>query len=260
MRDRPVVPAVGRIEHRQRHRISVRWRDREAKVCQIVFARDGFFVTFPYHPDSAGVLARIVVPVVPPGEQRQVNYGGSVGFRTQHRIKYSHHVSGHCHFSEDRRIYTRVRNVSYSLEHSQRHLFTVYAQGLEHFADRRPDDDAGCFDMGDAPAPPVIRVVGRWYRHALPSNVANPITLAMTPDYIGPAMACPPQIGSPLDGYVIVLEAFVQQLLDPSARFNLLFQGGFGTEAHDPSQESSCLVLSYPGNVVDVPSSIDFGR
>lgn len=225
-------------------------------MCQIIFGRDGFFVTFPYHPDSAGVLARIVVPVVLPGQQAQVDFG-AVGFKTQHKIKYSHYRNGDCHFSQDGRIYTRVRNVSYGLAESQRHLFTVYAQGLEQFAEPQPADTASCFDLGDWPPPAVVRIVGRWYKHSLPPNVANPITLAMTPDFVGPAMACPPTAGSELDGYIIVLEAFVQPLLDPNARFNLLFQGGFGPEAHDPSKESSCIVLSYPGDVAHLPS-IDF--
>ena len=256
-RNHPIMPAVGRIEHRQRHRISVRWQDREAKVCQIIFGRGAIFVTFPYHPDSAGILARIVVPAIPVGQDVKVDMG-PVGFKTQHKVKYSHYVTGDCHFSQAGRIYTKVRNVSYGLADSQRHLFTVYAQGLEHFAGPRPTDAANCFDLGASPLPPVVRIVGRWYKHKLPPKVANPITFEMTnPDYRGPAMACPPAIGSELAGYLILLEAFAQPLLNLDADFNLVFQGGFGPEAHDPSQVSSSLVLSYPGDVSQLPA-IDF--
>ena len=257
MRDHPVVPAIARVEHRDRHRISVRWRGREVKICQLIFRKDAFCVAFPYHPESAGVLARIVVPVVSPGQTVNVDFG-RVGFKTQHKIKYSHYVSGDCHFSQSGRIYTKVRNVSYGLAQSQRHLFTIHAQGLQHFAEPASGDDASRFDLGDSPPPPSVRIVGRWYKHRLPPNVANPITFEMTnPDYRGPAMACPPAIGSGLDGYVILLEAFVQPPISRDGDFNLLFQGGFGPEAHDLSKESSSLVLSYPGDVSQLPS-IDF--
>jgi hypothetical protein len=88
-------------------------------------------------------------------------------------------------------------------------------------------------------------------------KVGNPITLAMTPDYIGPAMACPPAIDATLDGHVTVLEAFVQELLDPQAKFNLAFQGGLASRRTTRQRSRAARCFHMPVTSQNLPS-IDF--
>jgi len=257
VRDHPIVPASGPVERRATHRITVRWRGGEAKLCQIQFGRDGFFIHFPYHPDSPGIAARCIAPPQLAGEQVNIDLAAT-GYVTSHKVKYSHHVDGNCHFSQDGRVVTKVRNLSRGLSGTVGHVFTIYAQGLSRFAERRQSDLASAFDLGDSDAPPVVRIVGRWVRTLIPQGVANPISLELPPGYLGPGLACCPPDGSPIGDSALILEGFIMPILDPNPEFLLSFTGGFGPEAHDHTVESSFLVLNYPATIDKPIPSMDF--
>src|SRR5437660_3360569 len=140
----PIASVPGPIERRTNHRIAIRWRNGEAKICQVQIEDDGFFVHFPYHPDAPGIAARCVLP--PRQAQVTVNLADS-GYVTSYRVKYSHHVDGNCHFSQDGKVVTTVRNVGRSLTTTAGHVFTLYVQGLRHYAEPRSKDDVEMFDL-----------------------------------------------------------------------------------------------------------------
>jgi len=133
-----ITSVPGPIERRANHRIAIRWRDGEAKVCQLQFGDDGFFVHFPYHPDSQGVASRCVLP--PQQTQTTVNLAAS-GYVTSHKVKYSHHVDGNCHFSQDGKVVTTVRNLARPLTSTAGHVFTLHVQGLGTYPGPKARDD-----------------------------------------------------------------------------------------------------------------------
>src|SRR2546428_10797194 len=98
-----MAPAASPVEHQSNYRIAIRWRDVESKVCQIQFGSDGYFVHFPYHPDAPGIAARCIAPPQEAGAKVDIDLAAT-GYVTSHRVKYSHHVDGNCHFSQDGRV------------------------------------------------------------------------------------------------------------------------------------------------------------
>jgi len=70
---------------------AVAWQGHLVKVCQIQFARTGYFVHFPYHPDSLGLMRRCEIA---PGE-RTVDFNmAQQGYAMSRHVKFSHHVDG----------------------------------------------------------------------------------------------------------------------------------------------------------------------
>lgn len=241
--DMSITSVPGPVERRANHRIAIRWGDGEAKLCQLQFEDEGFFVHFPYHPDAPGVAARCVLP--PRQVQTTVNLADS-GYVTSHRVKYSHHVDGNCHFSQDGKVVTTVRNLARPLTATAGHVFTLHVQGLSHYAEPKAKDDTEMFDLGQAAAPGSLRLVGRWLHHAIPLHVQNPVGLDMPPAHKGLGIACCPPVGSVFDGFVLLVEAFEMPLLDPNPTFILAFVGGFGPDMLDRAKESSFLAVTYP--------------
>jgi hypothetical protein len=249
-----ISSAPAPIERKTNHRIAIRWVDGEAKVCQVQFADDGFFVHFPYHPDAPGVAARCVLP--PRQTQTTVNLADS-GYVTSHKVKYTHHVDGNCHFSQDGKVVTTVRNVARPLTSTAGHVFSLHVQGLARYAQPKAKDDAEMFDLGQAPAPGSARLVGRWLQHVIPPNVQNPIGLHAPPIHTGVGIAMCPAPGSIFDGFVLLVEAFEMQELDPNPPFIMAFVAGFGPDMLDLTKESTFLALQYPQTDPSMPS-MDF--
>jgi hypothetical protein len=134
----------------------------------------------------------------------------------------------------------------------------MYVQGVSHYAEPKAADDTEMFDMGQAAAPPSLRLVGRWMQHTIPLNVQNPVGMDIPPDYKGLGIACCPPVGSAFDGFVLLIEAFEMPLLDPNPSFILAFVGGFGPDMLDQTKESSFLALSYPQTDPANMPSMDF--
>jgi hypothetical protein len=180
------------------------------------------------------------------------------GYVTSHRVKYTHHIDGNCHFSQDGKVVTTVRNVARPLTATAGHVFTMYVQGLIHYAEPKAADDAEMFDLGQAAEPPSLRLVGRWLQHAIPPGVQNPVGLDNPPDYKGLGIACCPPVGAAFDGFVLLIEAFEMPLLAPDPPFLLSFVGGFSPDMLDQAKESSFLALSYPQTDAANMPSMDY--
>lgn len=103
------------------------WR----KLCQLMFLRDGSLtVSFPYFQEAACQLAIGTMPGAPmiPHLTLNQNLWGS-----SHSVKYTHHLDGRAHFSQDGRIRTIVRRQSVPLTDADGHIFTFSVQGFSAF-------------------------------------------------------------------------------------------------------------------------------
>jgi hypothetical protein len=100
------------------------------KLFQILCRPDGsILVPFPYYKHSSAQLCERTLK----GGQKyplDLNVDGPL---TLHRIKYTHHMDGEVHFSQDGKILTSIRRRANSLKAHAGHLFTVQLQGLSDF-------------------------------------------------------------------------------------------------------------------------------
>jgi hypothetical protein len=117
----------------ERFVISVSIEEQRRKLLQIILnRRDGsLFVNFPYFAHTEGIVSLATL-------QEAEADGGDVnledgGKATSHLVKYSHHPNGNVHFSQDGKVFTRVRKQAAPLDQIAGHLFTVKLQGHHHF-------------------------------------------------------------------------------------------------------------------------------
>ena len=108
---------------------TVRAGQLRVKAFQIVFHKDGsFFISFPYFRHRTGLLSISSIPANGSREsQVNLEHGGRV---TSHLVKYSHHVDGRAHFSQDGRIFTTIKRQSVALDKQDGHIFSLLIQGL----------------------------------------------------------------------------------------------------------------------------------
>lgn len=91
------------------------------KLLLLTFARDGsIFVQWPYFRQRSGILAD--------ARFRDGRLGGTydlekIGRSTSHLVKFSHHIDGNAHFSQDGRVKTAIRRKSFRLDGPLGHLF-----------------------------------------------------------------------------------------------------------------------------------------
>jgi hypothetical protein len=107
------------------------------KLFQILCARDGtIFVPFPYYTHSSAQLSE---ETLEGGRKYPSNLDVS-GPLTMHKVKYTHHVDGETHFSQDGKILTKIRRRAKSLPSLGGHIFTVQLQGLPDFQQVKNSD------------------------------------------------------------------------------------------------------------------------
>src|SRR5213593_1534618 len=87
--------------------IGVRNSSIHKKIFQINFkSKDGsLFVSVPYANLGVG---RVGVVECPPGDPNALLFGDNA-LVTTHAVKYSHHPDGQAHFSQDGKVFTRIR-------------------------------------------------------------------------------------------------------------------------------------------------------
>jgi hypothetical protein len=270
------------VRQAERHLVFARWRTGQVKLCTVQFAKKGIFVHFPFHPDVPGLLAvgrpdsKALVPV------RMFEDGTATLLHrialnkeaavTSHRVKFSHHVDGNCHFSQDGKIRTQIRNTSARLDGgSVGHLFSIDVEGPEHFAEARTDDlgDARyapapvLFDLPGAPR--ALHIAAYWFKlppDAKPlGQLRNHIQFNDPEEELGWlwAWAMAPPVGSPFDAYVL---AMTHEAMSPISSgdlppFLMLFSGAFVGDPEDLSAPESFLVLQYPGPTKSPLPSVD---
>ena len=101
------------------------------KLFQIIPNADGsILVPFPYYKHTSAQLIEKTLKAGQ-GYEEDLTVSGPVA---THRVKYTHHLDGEAHFSQDGKILTRVRKRANALPNCEGHLFTVQLQGLHDFA------------------------------------------------------------------------------------------------------------------------------
>ena len=248
------------VPRRERHLICAQWAAHTVKLVQVQFLRDGFAVHFPYQPEATGLMARCALM---PTHTETLDLL-PVAKSTSHRVKYTQHVDGACHFSQDQKIVTTVRNTGVSLDASRLHLFTLDAEGLSLF-EQAPAVWPSRYShsilrFGGADEPPRLHVAAGWNVEgaAMVGRLSNPLTVRAPDGSTITALGLAPAPGSPLDGSLLLLTAWPYPRLNDDAPFRLLFTGGFPATIGDADQESSMLVLHYPADEVQGLPSIDY--
>jgi hypothetical protein len=77
-----------------------------------------------------------------------VKYDPKVTRVTSHKVKFTHPPDGHCHFSQDGKVKTVVRNDSARLDLDLGHIFSVDVQGIEELeVAGQPDLDRSKYEV-----------------------------------------------------------------------------------------------------------------
>ncbi|HCF99619.1 MAG TPA: hypothetical protein DEV93_03645 [Chloroflexi bacterium] len=248
------------VPQRERHLVQAAWSNRTIKLVQLQFLRDGFAIHMAYQPRSSALLARCDLN----GDRQETLDLLRMGRSTSHKIKYTHHADGRCHFSQDRKVLTAVKTQASPLSESLVHIFTIEAQGLAAF-DSAPTKPTGRYShsilqFNGAEEPPRIRVVGRWMK-VNPEEIGslrNPVTIGM-PD--GTQITClgfAPPARSQMDGHVILVNSYALESLTAEVPFLFLVVGGFSKHLADPGQPATIIMAQYPAPAAGQVESIDF--
>ncbi len=96
--------------------------------------KSALFITFPYFNLNNGIVSKLVFP----GGKKSVDALSleETGSLTTHMVKYSHWEDGNTHFSQDGKVYSKIRNLSTPLNEAAGHIFTIQLQGLSGFSKR----------------------------------------------------------------------------------------------------------------------------
>ncbi len=239
-------PEARPVPRAQRHLLLADLDGALYQLFSITFTRDGIFVNFPYHPDAPG--AACLAPVEPTGAVA-VNLD-AVTSTTTHRVKYTHHVDGRAHFSQDRKIYTRIKNQARRLDEDIPHMFTMNFQGVDQFAplaEVKTRYTPSRFTLDGYREHPQLQITGRWF--AEPSDtvdkMTNPVALEVDGVEISDSLALAAPAKSPLADGVLVMNGSLEDALPVTADSLLLFMGGF-SPGLGHGTAGSLLMLTYP--------------
>lgn len=253
----------------------------EHKLFQVLFAdrQGGVYVNFPYFRHQQGIAA---VATVPASDEEPSNINlQQEGRLTSHLVKYSHHIDGRAHFSQDGRVRTELVKQSVPLGSLAGHMFTVYLNGIADFL-HATSRDVGTptrkhsritfpFPEGD---PGWIKIVGYWYsrsrclgtyHHLAVNGQVGPIIR----DFDTGGQRVQRALLAPWNGgrtgkSILALEAQRLPTFRCDGGSTLLFVGGFDNQAVvvDPQQDTKVLMFKYPASDFDelskVLSSIDW--
>lgn len=160
---------------------TVRTGQLRVKAFQIVFHKDGsFFISFPYFRHRTGLLSISSIPANGLREsQVNLELGGKV---TSHLVKYSHHVDGRAHFSQDGKIFTTIKRQSVALEKQDGHIFSLWVQGLSALDPAHGELQStkrAAIEFAMEP-PEAVKFVGRWFdvnsmRFSNPTSTIGPV-------------------------------------------------------------------------------------
>jgi hypothetical protein len=266
------LPPMGPfIDCSKRHIVAVGWEAGSAKLCQIQFHKDGFFVHFPYLPSEPGLISRCEL-----GAGDTVLKVGESGGTVSHHAKYSHHGDGVALFSQDSKVRSVMRTTDavrlLDSSSAPSHLFSIEAEGLEDFPPIEPSDWTRTsvgqgFVHTHADEPPLIHLAAWWTEVSEGvdiTRIRNPVRLWPSTDSTEPrwGVAISPPADSPLYGWLMALDIRIRETsLQPGRdQYLFAFLGGFSGGAGDLEDEGSVLVLSYPCTDPGSAPSLDFER
>jgi hypothetical protein len=231
---------------------TVRAGQLRVKAFQIVFHRDGsFFISFPYFRHRTGILSISSIPANGSREsQVNLEQGGKV---TSHLVKYSHHVDGRAHFSQDGRVFTTIKRQSISLDKQRGHIFSLLIQGLgalDSAKDEFQSTKRAAIEFAMEP-PEAIKFVGRWFdvsemRFSNPTLTIGPVVPSLDPDGVRTDLifAASPYANA---RHVLAISCIPVPRLGPESEI-FMFYGGFSAREimTDPTKEAGFLAFIYP--------------
>ena len=231
---------------------TVRAGQLRVKAFQIVFHKDGsFFISFPYFRHRTGLLS-ISSIAANRSRESQVNleHGGKV---TSHLVKYSHHVDGRAHFSQDGKIFTAIKRQSIALDKQHGHIFSLLIQGLSSLDPARDELQSTKRAIMEfaMETPDAIKFVGRWFdvnamRFSNPTPTIGPVVPGLDPDgnRTDQIFTASPYANA---HHVLAISCIPMPALGSEPEI-FLFYGGFSSRdiMTDPSQEAGFLTFMYP--------------
>jgi len=267
----------------ERHVITVQMGEERHKLFQVFYLKDGSLcVDFPYFLDTEGIVSELTL-------NAGIDYPTSLkldekGKVTSHLVKYSHHPDGRVHFSQDGKVYTKIKRQSVPHKKLCGHVFTIMLQGFENFEKAKKEKD---LDHSDPRRTVVnfkiednykeaLKLVGRWYSLDYFKSNVTPINLqgkTFGPQIITGSggeythgFLVSSLLNNPSKDYVLTISCQKVPLLDKSGEPCLTFIGGFDDYdiAIDKNKETSFLGLSYPTTnqeqLKNTIGSIDFNE
>ena len=222
------------------------------KAFQIVFHKDGsFFISFPYFRHRTGLLSISSMPANGLREsQVNLELGGRV---TSHLVKYSHHVDGRAHFSQDGKIYTAIKRQSIALDKQDGHIFSLLVQGLSALDpahDELRSTKRAAIEFAMEP-PEAIKFIGRWFdvnsmRFSNPTPTIGPVVPGLDPDgnQTGQIFTASPCANA---HHVLAISCVPIPSLGPEPEI-FVFYGGFSSREimTDVGKEAGFLAFLYP--------------
>lgn len=259
----------------ERYVVSAQVGNDAFKIFQIIFnKKDGsLHLSFPYFAYKEGILSELLIP-------GSTTFPTDLSFLpsgkvTTHRVKYSHHVSGEALFSQDGKIYSKIRKQSVPLKSQTGHIFTVQIWGIPSFekASQTKDQLSSnnrtilTFNFNDMPN--AIKFVGMWYstrllRKNFTGTINNePKGTLLSPD--GRTREGLLLVNPFLDGgdrFALVL--YCEILPSKDTKEVLSFLGGFDPPdiVYNHGKETKILSLMYPAtdaeNLAKQIGSVDY--
>jgi hypothetical protein len=242
----------------ERYIVSVKAGNDAYKIFQIIFnKKDGsLHLNFPYFIHKEGILSELSFPAHG-GASVDLSFlpGGKV---TTHRVKYSHHVSGEALFSQDGKIYSKIRKQSVSLRNQIGHIFTIQVGRIQSFEKASVKDQVSTnsrtvltFETDEVPR--AAKFVGMWYSTRLLKKnfrgVKNDKTKGMLLSPNGTLreglLLVTPYLDNG-DKFALVIYGEVSPSKDEKEF--LTFMGGFDAPetVYDHTKETKVLSLMYP--------------
>lgn len=171
-----------------------------------------------------------------------------------HLVKYTHHIDGEAHFSQDGKVKTAMRRRSIALASQQGHIFSLLVQGLEGFDEADPLKDVGIsptravvnFEMG---RPEAVKLVGRWreVRHIRVSHAIESIgPIVKIQNGQRALLLAAPNAGT-TQVLAVTCEAIPKLGPEPET---MAFYGGFDSAevVNDLTRETGLLGFIYPAS------------
>jgi hypothetical protein len=231
---------------------TVRAAELRVKAFQVVFHKDGsFFISFPYFRHRIGLLSISSIPANGSREsQVNLEHGGKV---TSHLVKYSHHVDGRAHFSQDGKIFTTIKRQSIALQKQHGHIFSLLIQGLNALdpaKDELQSTKRAAIEFAMEP-PAAVKFVGRWFdvnamRFSNPTPTIGPVVPGLDPDG---KRADQIFRASPFANahHVLAISCIPIPALGSEQEI-FVFYGGFSSPdiMTDPTKEAGFLAFMYP--------------
>ncbi|MDD2625812.1 MAG: SEC-C domain-containing protein [Bacilli bacterium] len=268
--------------------ITISLGEERYKLFQIFYLKDGTIcIDCPFFKDKDGALNEVILP---PSREPKIDIKPFVdnGKVVSHNIKYSHHPDGRAHFSQDGKIFTKIKKQSVPYDKICGHMFTVMIEGIHYFnkVNSKKDFPHGKnkrtvinFEM------PIgyldferegLNFIGKLFPISyFEENLDKIPSLNKDKEMLGPkillrndeitvsSIMLSSLDNNPSSGYILTISPIKRKLLSNKDKPSLLFLGGFDDfkKGVDLSQETSFLIFFYPAHHfsnMDKLENIDF--